>query len=221
MRLILLRHYKTLKNVRGQIIGWGDAPRAADWEDDLAFVVQTLRANHNHIDAIYSSSLERARQSAMYIARRCGIAIAHDTPALNEVNYGTLFGKPKRWVAEHIPEYKTDLDFVYPDGESFRQMQQRSVDFVRRLARQHQDQTVAVVVHAGVIRGLVCHFLKLDLGLHLKRKISHRYIGELELDALGHCLGYQECGVPSGFVLDQVVVSKSTGCGGVPEARVP
>ena len=221
MRLILFRHYKTLKNVRGQIIGWGDAPRAADWEDDLAFVLQTLKRNHIRIDAIYSSSLERARQSAMYFARQYGIANLGDTPALNEVNYGSLFGKSKRWVAENVPEYKTDPDFVFPNGESFRQMQQRSVDFVCRMSSQHPDQTVAVVVHAGVIRGLVCHFLQLDLGLHLKRKISHRYIGELELDTLGHCLGYRECGVPSGFVLGQVIGSRRTGCGNAPGARVP
>lgn len=221
MRLILLRHYKTVKNVRGQIIGWGDAPRAADWEDDLAFVLQTLKRDHIRIDAIYSSSLERARQSAMYFARQYGITNVRETPAFNEVNYGALFGKTKRWVAQHIPEYKTDMDFIFPGGESFRQMQRRSVDFVCQMTRRHPDQTVAVVVHAGVIRGLVCHFLQLDLGVHLKRRISHRYIGELELNTLGHCLGYRECGVPSGFVLDQVIRSRRIRCGEAPGARGP
>ena len=219
MRLILVRHYKTLKNVRGQIIGWGDAPRASDWEADLAFVVQNLRDNHIHVDAIYSSCLERARQSAMYFAHHFGIAAVREAPELNEVNYGTLFGKTKRWVAQHIPEYKTDMDFVFPDGESFRQMQQRSVGFVRRIAREHRDQTVVMVAHAGVIRGLVCHFLQLDLGAHLKRKVSHRYIGELELDTSGHCRGYQEWGIPSGFVMDHVIASRRISCGDAPAAR--
>jgi broad specificity phosphatase PhoE len=220
MRLIVVRHYKTLKNVSGQIIGWGDAPRVADWEADLAYVVQTLKANSIHVDVIYSSFLERARQSAMYFAHQYGIPVVHDTPALNEVNYGVLFEKPKRWVAEHIPEYKTDLDYVYPGGESFRQMQERSVDFVRQIACQHQDQTALVVVHAGVIRGLVCHFLQLELGAHLKRKVSHRYIGDLELDAQGRCLGYQEWGAPSGFLQDQVIGSTGTICDNAAGARI-
>lgn len=204
MRILLVRHYKTLINATDQIMGWGDAPRAQDWEADLAFVDKILVERHVQIDAIFSSILERARQTARYFARGRRIHLIHDTAALNEVNYGILYRKPKTWVTEHIPQYKTDPDFVYPGGESFRQMQRRSVDFLLSIAPRYRDRTILCVVHAGVIRGLVCHFLGLDLAANLKRKVSHRYIGDLQVDD-GVCGHYDELGSLSGFVMDGVV----------------
>ena len=180
-------------------MGWGDAPRVKEWEPDLAFVDERLRGSGVDIDAVYSSFLERARQTAMYYARRRGIAVIHDMSALNEVNYGSLYGKPKMWVAENFPLYKSDPDFVHPGGESFRQMQQRSVDFLLSLEKKHRNETVLVVVHAGVIRGAISHFLNLSFADHLKQKISPRYIGEFRI-ANGVCHYYDEWGKLSGFV---------------------
>jgi len=123
----------------------------------------------------------------------------HDSPQLNEVNYGLLYGNSKKWVAKHIPEHKKDPDYVYPEGESFRQMQQRSVSFLVSLTESCPGQTLLFVVHAGVIRGLVSHFLGLEYAENLKRKISHRYIGQLEFEG-AECKRYDELGQKSGFV---------------------
>ncbi len=180
-------------------MGWGDAPRVNDWERDLAYVHGVLVDLDIAIDAVYSSFLERARQTAMYHAQRRAIRIIHDAVELNEVNYGTLYRKSKHWVAEHIPEYKTDADYVFPGGESFRQMQARSQRYIESLEHRHAGQTLLVVVHAGVIRGLICHFLGLDFGSNLKQKVSHRYIGDLSIrDA--QCVSYDELGKHSGFI---------------------
>jgi broad specificity phosphatase PhoE len=83
-------------------------------------------------------------------------------------------------------------------------MQRRSVDFVLSLEARHAQSTLLLVVHAGVIRGLVCHFLGLDYAPNLKHKISHRYIGEMTIEA-GRCTGYHEFGALSGFVTSGVV----------------
>jgi broad specificity phosphatase PhoE len=186
-------------------MGWGDAPRAADWRADVCFVSERLRELNLRFDAIYSSNLERSRRTAMFYARGYGIHVVHDSPELNEVNYGKLYKKSKKWVAKNIPQHKTDPDFVYPEGESFRQMQQRSVGFVESLAGRYPERTLLMVVHAGVIRGLICHFLGLDYARHLKRKVSHCYIGDFTLDEAGSCIRYDELGKPSGFVGDGIV----------------
>jgi len=208
MRILLVRHYKTLINLDDRIMGWGDAPRTRDWEADLLHVEAALRKAAVHVDAIYSSVLERARGTARYYARQRGIHLIHDTPALNEVNYGKLYRKPKEWVARHIPEYKTDPDYVFPEGESFRQMQRRSVVFVTSLESRHSSDTLLLVAHAGVIRGLICHFLGLPFAPNLKRKISHRYLSELVIEQ-GRCVHYGELGVPSGFVHERADQGKT------------
>ena len=204
MRAIITRHYKTLINAAEEILGWGDSPRDSGWKADVDFVEARLKQHAIRFDAVYSSDLERARQTARFHARYLGIHIIHDTPALNEVNYGKLYKKKKKWVAEHYPQHKKDPDFVYPEGESFRQMQQRSVNFLLSLAVRNPLQTVLIVAHAGVIRGLVSHLLKLNYAEHLQHKISHRYIGDFLLEG-DTCVRYDELGKPSGFVRDGVI----------------
>ncbi len=204
MRAIVVRHYKTLLNASDQILGWGDAPRVKGWRADVAKVEATLQKRAIEFDAIYSSALERARQTAMFYARQRNIPVIHDAADLNEVNYGLLYRKSKKWVAKHIPEHKKDPDFVYPDGESFRQMQQRSSHYLKFLAENYPQKTILLVVHAGVIRGLVSQFLGLDYAAQLKRKISHRYIGEFVFSG-GECVRYDEIGKQSGFVSDGVI----------------
>ncbi len=199
MQVILIRHYKTLLNESDQIIGWGDSPQAENWMEDIVFVEGELRRRAVRPDAIYSSALERARLTAGYFADKLGTGEVRSAPQLNEVNYGSLCRKSKQWAAENFPKHKNCPDFVYPEGESFRQMQARSTEFVQSLAASLNGQTILCVAHAGVIRGLVSQFLDLDYAAQLKRKISHRYIGILNFEGLD-CTDYDEWGVPSGFV---------------------
>jgi len=205
MRAIVVRHYKTLINASGLIMGWGDAPRVKGWEADLAYVDAILNERDIQFSTVYTSYLERARQTGMFYARKRGIPLVHDTQALNEVNYGALYRKSKSWVEKTIPQHKKDPDFVYPDGESFSQMQARSVEFLESLTAKHQDETILVVVHAGVIRGFISHFLKLPYMENLKRKITHRYIGNFLFEG-DQCIRYDELSSSlSGFVKDGVI----------------
>jgi alpha-ribazole phosphatase len=204
MRAILIRHYKTLINAADQIMGWGDAPRAKDWEPDLAYVKQTLKNRNIFYSAVYTSDLERSRQTGRYFAKSAGLKLVHNHAELNEVNYGALYKKDKKWVKKHVPEYKNDPDYIFENGENFRQMQKRSVEFFSSLRKKHQGTTILIVAHAGVIRGLVCHFLQLDYSSNLKQKITHRYIGEF-LFKDDDCIVYGEIGKPSGFVEDNIV----------------
>ena len=218
MRIIVVRHYKTLINVSNQIMGWGDSPRAKGWESDLSFVDKILRKNDLDFGAIYTSNLERARQTGMYYARSRHIPLIHDAPELNEVNYGSLYRKSKKWVEKNIPQHKKDPYFVYPNGESFGQMQERSVNFLLSLSEQYRNQTILIVVHAGVIRGFVSHLLKLSYAENLKRKISHRYIGDFLLEDQ-NCVRYAELGKPSGFSKVGTISIPWEGNGGIPNQQ--
>ncbi len=204
MRLIVTRHYKTLLNEDGRIIGWGDSPRSLDWQQDIEFVDNRLRKHKLVFDRIYSSALERSRQTARIHADNLGVDLVEDAIELNEINYGRLQIMKKRWVKKLFPRHKEDPDLVYPGGESFHQMQQRSVAYVQSLLENYPGQTIMIVTHAGVIRGLVSYFLELDYAANLARGISHRYIGDFHFDGQ-RCLRYEELGEPSEFVTSGVI----------------
>ncbi len=204
MRALIVRHYKTEFNATGAILGWGDAPRFKDWRADVDYVNNRLGKNKIRFDAVYSSDLERSRQTALFHAEALGAPNIYHNSAINEVNYGALFKKKKKWVTDNYPLHKMDPDFVYPEGESFRQMQERSTDFIASLIQKYPQETLLIVVHAGVIRGLVCHYLELDYAENLKRKISHRYIGDFQFEG-DRCVGYNELGRNSGFLSDEAI----------------
>ena len=60
MRAIVVRHYKTTSNESDQILGWGDAPPAENWQDDLNTVGEILLGSHITAHHIYTSTLPRA-----------------------------------------------------------------------------------------------------------------------------------------------------------------
>jgi broad specificity phosphatase PhoE len=72
------------------------------------------------------------------------------------------------------------------------------------LSKEHPDETLLIVVHAGVIRGLVCHFLGLDYARNLKRHMGHQYIGDFTLEGKD-CIRYDELGKPSEFIREKVI----------------
>ena len=168
------------------------------------FVDQAVRAAGIRVDAIFSSELARARRTAQFYAQLWPRARLEQTPLLNEVHYGELFSKPKSWVTANVKEYKTDPDFVFPGGESFCQMRRRNLQFIGELDARETEDTLLLVVHAGVVRGLICHFLGLPYAPNLKRKISHRYVGDFLIEGM-ECLRYDELGKPSGFVRQSLV----------------
>lgn len=205
MRVIVVRHFRTVNNEKRLIMGWGDAPRAKDWQEDLIVVDRVFNAEGLRFDAVYSSALDRARQTALYFADRQRAGPVTSRIELNEINYGDLFGMTKQQAVALHPLYKIDPEYVFPGGESFQQMQSRSVALVRSLETRHADDTLLLVAHAGVIRGLICHFLGLTLAPHLKRQVSHRYIGDFHIRN-GGCVRYNEPGeAPSGFVRDRII----------------
>ena len=190
MRAIVVRHYKTESNRARNIIGWTESPPVTGWESDIELVVSRLQADGIKFDRVYSSDLTRAVNTGLFYAKTLDIPGVSADAALREINYGDVATKSKAWVEKHIPEHKREPDFVYPNGESFSQMQRRSVRFVEGLTLSHADQTLLLVVHAGVIRGLV--------------KTSHSYIGDFHFEG-SHCTRYDELGTLSGFVKDGVI----------------
>lgn len=204
MRLILVRHFRTQSNEARRIMGWGDAPPASDWESDLLDVDHCLMDRGLVFDAIHSSDLGRARNTALYYARSRGRDAVESHVAFNEINYGELFGLDKDEVTQAYPQFKQDPDYVFPGGESFRQMQARCLAQLLDMAEGHPTQTLLLVAHAGVIRALVCHLQGLDLASNLRRKISHRYIGDFRFERR-LCTYYDELGQPSGFVRDGIL----------------
>jgi probable phosphomutase (TIGR03848 family) len=126
------------------------------------------------IAAIYSSPLERARETASPIARALGKPVRIERGLL-ECDFGDWTGQSLRRLMKK-PEWATvqraPSMFRFPHGESFVEMQTRMVDAVDRIRRRHTGKTVVCVSHADPIKALVAHATGTPLDLFQRLVIS-------------------------------------------------
>ncbi|WP_052510647.1 MSMEG_4193 family putative phosphomutase [Crystallibacter crystallopoietes] len=118
-----------------------------------------------HIDGLYSSPLERARETAEPAAACTGLTL-HEDAGLLECDFGEWTGAALADLAA-LPQWQTVQQtpsaFRFPDGESFAQMQARMVGTLEALRTAHAGGVVVCFSHADPIKAAVAH----ALGTHL------------------------------------------------------
>jgi len=126
------------------------------------------------ITAIYASPLERTRETAAPLAAALGLKVKVDKGLL-EADIGDWTGQELKAVAK-TPEWKVvhsyPSGFRFPGGESFVEMQARTVAALDRLRRAHPGETIVAVSHADTIKAAVAHALGTHLDLFQRIVIS-------------------------------------------------
>jgi broad specificity phosphatase PhoE len=128
--------------------------------------VERLRRNLAlPLDAVYSSPLERARQTAAPLAADRNLE-PMPLDGLTEVDFGDwtglTFDELDRLPAWHLFNARRSIAPV-PNGEPAAQVQTRILGVLDQLATRHAGETFAVVSHADVIRAAVLHYAAIPL----------------------------------------------------------
>ncbi|CAH0351578.1 phosphoglycerate mutase GpmB [Aquabacterium sp. CECT 9606] len=152
-RLLVIRHGETAWNLEARIQGHTDIPlnEHGRWQAERL----ALALADEGLDAIYTSDLQRARDTAQAVARATGLTLQLDQ-GLRERNFGRLEGMTQNQVALQWPEEgrrwrERDPTYGPEEGETLQSFYQRCVDTAERLAQLHPGQTVALVAHGGVL----------------------------------------------------------------------
>jgi broad specificity phosphatase PhoE len=142
------------------------------------------RVAHDRLDAIYSSPLERAVETAEEIAQRNGLDTVNISEALNELDYGDWTGQTigslegdSMWKRFNTVRTRTPI----PGGESILSAQTRIVDELKRLSVKHENENVAIVSHADVIKAALVYFARLDLNQMNRIDVAPCSINRLNL----------------------------------------
>lgn len=162
MLLYLIRHGESIFNGEGRIQGQADVGLSELGKRQSQAIAQGLASVK--LDAIYSSPLQRAYQTALPLAESQGRSI-EVVDNLKEINAGIFQGLLWSEIEAKYPEYAEpwlteQVDFVIPQGESRQQLLHRGVAALEFVCRQPQ-KCVAVVAHGG----LLCAALKGLLGI--------------------------------------------------------
>src|SRR5712664_3778844 len=126
------------------------------------------------IAAIYSSPLERARETVAPLAAARGMAVRVE-PGLLESDVGAWTGISLKRAAKR-PEWavvqRHPSAFRFPGGESFVEMQARMASTIARLVERHRGHTIVAASHADPLKTLVAHALGTPLDLFQRITIA-------------------------------------------------
>jgi 2,3-bisphosphoglycerate-dependent phosphoglycerate mutase len=154
--ILLVRHGETDWNRERRIQGQSDPPLNDLGREQSRTLAGRLASEE--IDAIYSSDLRRARETAEILADELGQPVVLD-PELRELDFGPWEGHTvdelharfpeafERWLAGGVAEWN--------GGETHDAMADRIRGAVRRLAATHAGESILLVAHGGPVRVLL------------------------------------------------------------------
>lgn len=135
-------------------------------------------------EACYSSPLLRARQTTDILLQHTGIPIRTDED-LGEIDFGQWEGKTfeevsrknaravKRWAG-------FEQTFAFPKGESLGGFLARIRRVAHRLSADPAG-TLLVVTHGGVVRSMICRFMRIQPQHYLLFDIAHATCAVIEV----------------------------------------
>jgi probable phosphomutase (TIGR03848 family) len=169
---LLIRHALT-ESTGKRLTGWTPgvhlSARGREQAEELR-----RRLSGFPLQAIYSSPLERCRETARPVSRAAGLDVVV-RPDLGEVRFGAWTGRSlsqlrrtKLWsVVQSTPSRAR-----FPEGESVPEVQHRAVAAVERIAAEHPRSAVAVFSHADVIKLVLATFSGTHMDLFQRLSVS-------------------------------------------------
>lgn len=183
--VIVVRHGESLSNLNKTFTGQWDVPLTELGHIQARNTAEFLK--DYHIDAIYSSDLTRAIQTAQPTADQRDLTIVPDA-RLREIHGGDWQGRPGAVIAEMYPEshtvWKKDIENSCPGGvESYRQVSARMHEFFEEILKKHRGECVAVFSHA-----LALHTMAQDwIGKDKDPWMTNASVSILEYEDDGTC----------------------------------
>jgi probable phosphoglycerate mutase len=157
-RFCLIRHGQTDWNLEGRYQGQSDVPLNETGRAQAGILAQQLQGQS--FAAIYSSDLERARETAEIIAASVHLPVTVE-PRLREIDQGEWEGQLvdviKARYAELWQQRTLDPACVRsPGGETVGEVAQRVVAALDAIARLHPNAAVLIVSHGLALATVIC-----------------------------------------------------------------
>lgn len=166
-RILLIRHGETEWNRLRRFQGHSDLPLNAKGNSQAQALAQALK--NETINAIYSSPLKRAVETATHIGTFHPATPLIKESGLKEMNLGDFEGiEAQQWATRHQKFRKAwqenPAELAMPGGESLREVQLRASDAFKRISESHEtDSTLLICSHTFVIASLLCFVSKTPL----------------------------------------------------------
>jgi broad specificity phosphatase PhoE len=167
--ILLARHGESDWNRAKRWQGHADRPLTESGRAQSRELAERLA--ETELDAVYSSDLRRARETAEVVAETKGLEVTVLSD-LREVDVGSWSGLTRTEAEQQFPDaYRRWVagGEGWDDGETYQQLSVRVLRAVQTIAADHPGDRVLVVAHGGSIRAI--HAAALGVDVHTYRRI--------------------------------------------------
>ncbi len=163
---ILVRHGYSITNKSKSFTGQMDVPLDDVGKEQGKAVSCYIYENYK-IDAIYGSDLMRAKDTVSLLSEKTKLPVI-TRKDLREIDVGAFQGKSFCELSEKYPEEikmreENPGEYRFPGGESNKELMERALYAIEKIAKENEGKRVVVATHGGVIRVLVCAFSGFDI----------------------------------------------------------
>ena len=185
--LCIIRHGETAWNAEHRVQGQLDIPLNDIGLKQAQAVGRALQGER--FDAVYSSDLTRARQTADPLVARLSMTMQLDRD-LRERHYGIFERLTYAEVKTRFPEDYArfdarDPEYAFRTGESLKDFSARSIAVISKIAHQHENQNVLVFTHGGVLDKLYRYITGLPLSAPREFGIPNAGLNRVEVTPAG------------------------------------
>ncbi len=209
--ILIVRHGETTWNSQRRLQGHSDIALSSVGLRQAHAVALALKSES--VDAIISSDLLRAQQTALIIAQPINLKLVLDRQ-LRERCYGVFEGLTYAEIEQRYPaEYRAwqtrAADTVMPSdvrvAESFGDFFRRSMDAITYWAKLYEGKKIVLVAHGGVLECAYRAALSMSLDTPRNFPIRNASINRFVVDGLEISLtNWGEVGHLDGATLDEV-----------------
>lgn len=163
IRLILIRHGRSRRNAGRRVQGWSDSTLDSSGLDQARLLVERLRSDPP--DSLYTSSLLRAKQTALIIGEALDLPVISDD-RLRERDLGEASGLTWEQLEERHPDVARHWregceQLEIPGEEGSEQFEGRVVRAFDEIVSSRGEGTVGVVAHGGTFGAYLNHLIGL------------------------------------------------------------
>lgn len=165
-RLFLMRHARSRMNAERRVQGWLDSPLDGVGREQAHALGRRLR--REELDALYSSPLKRALETAQIVAEMLDLPLIEDE-RLKERGVGAIAGLNSQEIEERFPEWVESWRerpgaVPPPGGECHEALWGRVEEAFTDILARHPDGAVGVVTHGGVLNVYLTHLVGVKRG---------------------------------------------------------
>lgn len=161
--LILVRHGQNEDNAKGILNGHRDKPLTTAGVEQIKKLAKKLKKYK--INAIISSPLKRAKQTADLIAESSGVNQVFIDDNLMERDYGVLTGRPreeKYKIAREIVKRDIDYFIGVDESEELEHAFPRAAKALSDIQKTYPNKTVLISGHGDIIQLMRAAYYKWD-----------------------------------------------------------